>query len=119
MTVLAHHGCTVCIDPRTYGAIGRQRASGTAHSAVEVDLISSAASLVACPSGSWFDSRPSIGNGLATAGRGGVRVGAKPQHLVVWWVLGPRCRGVGWRGRIRTFDLLIQSQAPYRLATRQ
>ena len=29
-------------------------------------------------------------------------------------------RGVaGWRGRIRTFDLLIQSQAPYRLATRQ
>jgi LCP family protein required for cell wall assembly len=25
----------------------------------------------------------------------------------------------GWRGRIRTFDLLIQSQAPYRLATRQ
>ena len=26
---------------------------------------------------------------------------------------------VGWRGRIRTFDLLIQSQAPYRLATRQ
>jgi hypothetical protein len=27
--------------------------------------------------------------------------------------------GVGWRGRIRTFDLLIQSQAPYRLATRQ
>ena len=31
----------------------------------------------------------------------------------------PRCCGVGWRGRIRTFDLLIQSQAPYRLATRQ
>ena len=28
------------------------------------------------------------------------------------------CRD-GWRGRIRTFDLLIQSQAPYRLATRQ
>ena len=27
--------------------------------------------------------------------------------------------GAGWRGRIRTFDLLIQSQAPYRLATRQ
>ena len=27
--------------------------------------------------------------------------------------------GIGWRGRIRTFDLLIQSQAPYRLATRQ
>ncbi len=26
---------------------------------------------------------------------------------------------IGWRGRIRTFDLLIQSQAPYRLATRQ
>ena len=24
-----------------------------------------------------------------------------------------------WTGRIRTFDLLIQSQAPYRLATRQ
>ena len=31
----------------------------------------------------------------------------------------PTGRGVGWRGRIRTFDLLIQSQAPYRLATRQ
>jgi hypothetical protein len=35
------------------------------------------------------------------------------------------CRGpfhvqmAGWRGRIRTFGLLIQSQAPYRLATRQ
>jgi hypothetical protein len=28
-------------------------------------------------------------------------------------------RWFGWRGRIRTFDLLIQSQAPYRLATRQ
>ncbi len=28
-------------------------------------------------------------------------------------------RGIGWRGRIRTFGLLIQSQAPYRLATRQ
>lgn len=26
---------------------------------------------------------------------------------------------VGWGGRIRTFDLLIQSQAPYRLATPQ
>ena len=25
----------------------------------------------------------------------------------------------GWRGRIRTFGLLIQNQAPYRLATRQ
>lgn len=24
----------------------------------------------------------------------------------------------GWRGRIRTFDLLFQRQAPYRLATR-
>src|SRR4051794_4083030 len=35
---------------------------------------------------------------------------------------GPQWRAnvvVGWRGRIRTFDLLIQSQAPYRLATRQ
>src|SRR6478672_6550139 len=30
-----------------------------------------------------------------------------------------RASGFGWRGRIRTFDLLIQSQAPYRLATRQ
>ena len=30
-----------------------------------------------------------------------------------------RLMTVGWRGRIRTFDLLIQSQAPYRLATRQ
>src|SRR5438270_13515314 len=27
--------------------------------------------------------------------------------------------GVGWGGRIRTFDLLIQSQAPYHLATPQ
>ena len=32
---------------------------------------------------------------------------------------GHSCSDVGWRGRIRTFDLLIQSQAPYRLATRQ
>gem|GEM_PF-5200588 len=32
----------------------------------------------------------------------------------------PDCvRGVGWRGRIRTFNPLIQSQVPYRLATRQ
>jgi hypothetical protein len=30
-----------------------------------------------------------------------------------------KCCGVGWGGRIRTFDLLIQSQAPYRLATPQ
>ena len=37
-----------------------------------------------------------------------------------WWEPdGGRCCGVGWRGRIRTFDLLIQNQAPYRLATRQ
>ena len=28
-------------------------------------------------------------------------------------------RGVGWRGRIRTFNPLIQNQVPYRLATRQ
>ena len=28
-------------------------------------------------------------------------------------------QGVGWRGRIRTFNPLIQSQVPYRLATRQ
>ena len=28
-------------------------------------------------------------------------------------------RGDGWRGRIRTFNPLIQSQVPYRLATRQ
>ena len=44
---------------------------------------------------------------------------AKPPDVVS----GVSCtatRGVaGWRGRIRTFDLLIQSQAPYRLATRQ
>ncbi len=30
-----------------------------------------------------------------------------------------RAGGHGWGGRIRTFDLLIQSQAPYRLATPQ
>ena len=29
------------------------------------------------------------------------------------------CSVGGWGGRIRTFDLLIQSQAPYRLATPQ
>ena len=29
----------------------------------------------------------------------------------------PTSCGIGWGGRIRTFDLLIQSQAPYRLAT--
>ena len=43
----------------------------------------------------------------------------KPPDVVVGigWTA---TRGVaGWRGRIRTFDLLIQSQAPYRLATRQ
>ena len=28
-------------------------------------------------------------------------------------------KGFGWRGRTRTFNLLIQSQAPYHLATRQ
>jgi hypothetical protein len=28
-------------------------------------------------------------------------------------------RELGWRGRIRTFNPLIQSQVPYRLATRQ
>src|SRR3972149_3889182 len=73
MTVLAHHGCAVCIDPRDLGAIGRQRASGTAHSAVEVDLISSAASLVACPSGSWFDSRQGrCLSGVDTAASGGL-----------------------------------------------
>ncbi len=33
--------------------------------------------------------------------------------------LGARTSGVGWRGRIRTFNFLIQSQVPYRLATRQ
>ena len=38
----------------------------------------------------------------------------------VWGVPRIATRGAaGWRGRIRTFDLLIQSQAPYRLATRQ
>ena len=30
-----------------------------------------------------------------------------------------RAHRAGWGGRIRTFDLLIQSQAPYRLATPQ
>ena len=31
---------------------------------------------------------------------------------MLWWILidTPTGRGVGWRGRIRTFDLLIQSQ---------
>ena len=46
-------------------------------------------------------------------------VRTRPPDVVVgrFWTA---TRGVtGWRGRIRTFDLLIQSQAPYRLATRQ
>ncbi len=30
-----------------------------------------------------------------------------------------RAEDVGWGGRIRTFGLLIQNQAPYRLATPQ
>ena len=34
-------------------------------------------------------------------------------------VKAPKVLGVGWGGRIRTFDLLIQSQAPYHLATPQ
>ena len=43
---------------------------------------------------------------------------APPQDVVVVFPRHPTGHGVGWRGRIRTFDLLIQSQAPYRLATR-
>ena len=31
----------------------------------------------------------------------------------------PSRQQIGWGGRIRTFGLLIQSQAPYRLATPQ
>jgi hypothetical protein len=35
----------------------------------------------------------------------------RPLHKGLWSFLldTPTCRGVGWRGRIRTFDLLIQS----------
>ena len=44
--------------------------------------------------------------------------GSDPKML--WFALAERdILWFGWRGRIRTFDLLIQSQAPYRLATRQ
>src|SRR5215210_661257 len=36
-----------------------------------------------------------------------------------WFSLrGTRMLQLGWRGRIRTFNPLIQSQVPYRLATR-
>ncbi len=40
--------------------------------------------------------------------------GKRPLHRMLWSFLldTPIGRGVGWRGRIRTFDLLIQSQAP-------
>ena len=47
------------------------------------------------------------------SGKGRDPTGSGPgigDHNILWF---------GWRGRIRTFDLLIQSQAPYRLATRQ
>jgi hypothetical protein len=43
----------------------------------------------------------------------------KPPDVVVGSLPIPTAGRDGWRGRIRTFDLLIQSQAPYRLATRQ
>jgi hypothetical protein len=42
-----------------------------------------------------------------------------PVMSVAPWSFEAHILCVGWRGRIRTFDLLIQSQAPYRLATRQ
>src|SRR5438552_11471198 len=43
----------------------------------------------------------------------------RPQDAVVQRFASRTSCGVGWRGRIRTFNALIQSQVPYRLATRQ
>ena len=44
---------------------------------------------------------------------------ARALGVVVWNAQPTTGSRDGWRGRIRTFDLLIQNQAPYRLATRQ
>jgi hypothetical protein len=38
----------------------------------------------------------------------------RPQDVVVQWFASPTSCGIGWRGRIRTFNPLIQSQVPYR-----
>jgi hypothetical protein len=46
--------------------------------------------------------------------RDGLVVERRGHHA---WTTDSACRRGGWGGRIRTFDLLIQSQAPYRLAT--
>ena len=55
-----------------------------------------------------------------------IRNQASPVENLAIWSGGQRAKsrevageGVGWRGRIRTFNPLIQSQVPYRLATRQ
>jgi hypothetical protein len=50
------------------------------------------------------------GPAICPGSRGDQR--APTQHVAVDPRCAPTCGGVGWRGRIRTFDLLIQSQAP-------
>jgi hypothetical protein len=69
------------------------------------------------------------GNGFALSERDRIVGGAQGSEISAAYEQDERVRAalldfgvraeIGWGGRIRTFDLLIQSQAPYRLATPQ